>query len=654
MESVHVHIIDYVFYVSLFLLATSLLYILAKKISFPYTVALLIVGFLGQFSIAFFNLNVSLQLSPDFTYYILLPILLFEAALHINIHQFKMQFKTITFLATFGLMTSVFGVAFGLTYLLGLPFEVALLFGAIISATDPIAVLSLFKTLGAPKRLALLADGESMFNDATAVIAFRIISGFVVAEEAFQSQTLINSVESFLYVFIGSLVLGTILGYITTIITRRIQRERIINIAIVTSLAIGSFSIAEHVFEVSGVITTVIAGIAFGNLARGRMKQRITVFIEEYLGYLGFLALSIVFYFASFNLDLGLFTSELPTLLLVIAVVLVARAISVYGTLFISNRIKLFKDEPNVPMSWQHVLNWGGLRGVIPLVLVYSLPDTFIYKQMMLQFTFAALLFTLFINGLTIKTLLVKLKLHLPGNEETIIDKELKLFDVDHVRKRLKDLPVREFDASIIKSMDANLAKLEKQYKTDIIKMADTEAFIKSLKLEAIAIERETVRKLFEQGRFTEQVLYEFESELDLQQDALEFPNLYKVPSINGKGEINARKAFRKRLIALRQFIAKYTMLSKILRITEQDVILERFALLRVRLFTSFEVLDYLKRLELKFAENKSIVKGIKEVRDIQMGYVKKNQAEVSEISKEYPEYVKRYQKKVISKIIYS
>lgn len=648
----HIHLVEYAIYIAFFLLATSLVYILSKKISFPYTVALLIAGFIGQAVVHIFHLDLHLSLSPDFTYFVLLPVLLFEAAVGINIHQFKLQFRTITFLATFGLLLSIFVVAFGLMLLLHMPFEIALLFGAIISATDPIAVLALFKTLGAPKRLALVADGESMFNDATAVIAFRVISGFVVAEQAFKAQTFLQTFNNFMYVFFGSMILGVVLGYLISVFVKRIKEEKIFNAALITALALGSFSVAEHFFHLSGVITTVMAGITFGNLARGRMNRTVFGFIEEFLGYLGFLALTLVFYFASFSLDLGLFTSSLPTLAVVVLIVLIARAISVYGTVFFSNRLPLFKGEPNIPMSWQHILNWGGLRGVIPLVLVYSLPDNFEYKQMMLQFTFAALLFTLFVNGLTIKPLLIKLKLHLPKKEEKIIEDELKMFEIDVLRTRLKMLPEWEFDPKIIARMDKDLKAKEDTYQKEILKIADEKTFLTSLKLEALAIERDLLRKLYEQGRFTERVLHEFESELDLQQDALEYPTLYKTHIINKKGEITSRKAYRKRLIIFRRFIAQYTLLSKLLHISEKEIVLDRYALLRARFFTSLAVIDYLDRLEKKFTKNKTVKRDIDEVRALQTSYIERNQKELSEIAKEYPEYVSDYQKKMISKII--
>jgi CPA1 family monovalent cation:H+ antiporter len=649
----HHAIIDFVLFASVFLLGTSLLQIFANKVSFPYTVALLIVGFLSQIFAHFFGISTHITLSPDVIFFILLPLLLFEAAMHINVHQFKIQFKTISFIATFGLLVSVFVTGFGLMYFVGLPFGVSLLFGAIIASTDPIAVLSLFKTLGAPKRLALLADGESMFNDATGVITFRIISAFVVAGQAFSAQKVLGGFGSFLYVFIGSILLGLLIGYIASVLFAKVKEERVLIAALTTGLAIGSFVGAEHFFKLSGVIVTVIAGITFGNLGRAKLPARVTHFLEEFWAYFGFLAVSLVFFFASFNLDLALFSQGIGVFAIVIAVVLVARAASVYVSAFLSNRLPFFKDEPDIPMRWQHILNWGGLRGVIPLVLVYSLPDTYEYKELMLQFTMATLLFTLFVNGLTIKTLLVKLKLNLTRKEERIIEDEINIFELDEARQRLAALDRRQFDQKLLKEIDTELKDKVNMYKEELKELSTPQEFLRSLKLEAIQIERETLLDLYEQGRFTETVFHEFDSELDVQQDTIEYPEVYRIRAVDDEGHLHSVKSFRKRLMRFRRSASTYPLISKLLGISPQDLVRERYSLLRARLYTSYVVLDYLERVEKIFGKNGK-KKAIHEVRKIQNTYIESNEEEINELEKQYPEIVFDYQKKSVQSLIKS
>lgn len=643
--------IEGVIFIGAFLTSMGLLQWLTKRISFPFTVALLLAGFITQFVGHIVHLGGPLTLSPDVIFFILLPILLFEASLHINIHEFKRQFKTITFLATFGLLVSIFVVGFALAMILGMPLPVALLFGALISATDPIAVLALFKSLGAPKRLALLADGESMFNDATAVIAFRVISTFAIAQTAFKPVTILESTFQFLYVFIGSIILGVLIGFLTTWLFEKLRNERILLASVTTGIALVSFAGAEHFFHLSGVITTVIAGLIVGNFGRRKVHGTVMHYIEEFWEYAGFFSLSLVFFFAAYQLDLTLFQEQLPILAMVIGVVLVARAVSVYVTAFLSNKLPFFNDEPNIPMSWQHILNWGGLRGVIPLVLVYSLPDDFMYKETFLQFTFATLLFTLFVNGLTIKSLLLKLKLHLPKKEEQIIADELALFEIDEKRQKLTQLSRQQFKEGIISEIDKELADKELSIKKDLTTISTPAEFLQSLKLQALSIERSTLRKLYEQGRFNEVVFHEFESELDIQQDALEYPDLHDIRAVGKEGMINTGASFRKRLFRLRKFATSFGWLSKMLDMTEDSLVRDRYGLLRARLFTSYAVLEYLERVN-KLITEKDLKKAIDEVRKIQENFITKNQNEVKGLEKKYPEIAVSYQKASISSLI--
>lgn len=647
----HDIILRLVLFSALFLGLIALTQRITDKFKFPYTIALLIVGFGAQFLTHTFGWGAHLSLSPDIIFFVLLPVLLFEAAMHINLHQFRLQFKTISFLATFGLLVSVFVVGFLVAWLAGIPFGPAMLFGALISATDPIAVLSLFKTLGAPKRLALLADGESMFNDATGVIAFRIVSVFVLGSTAFEAGRLFDGLLDFSWVFFGSLIYGTILGYVTSRILPLVKNDRILVNTVTAAVALGSFVTAEHFLHVSGVITTVMAGITIGNVGRNKLSVQTIHFIEEFWAFWGFVAVSLVFFFATFTLDVGVFVGNLGAVAIAVLAVLVGRAVSVYLSAFITNYTPFFRDEPNIPMSWQHILNWSGLRGVIPLVLVYSLPDDFAYKQEILGFTLGTLLFTLLVNGLTIKWLLIKLKLHLPSSEERIISDEMKLFKIQERKDKLKQLPKREFSQTILTETVDRLDEKEKILKERLLKTSSYENFLHSLKIQSLEIERTTLDRLYREGRFVENVYYLFESELDMQLDALEYPQNTKIRTVDKEGMINARKSYRLRLINLKRAIIKYPLLRKYFGMSEEDLIEERYQLLRARLFTSFEVKDYLDNVEQIFSQPQ-FKEAISEVRAMQNEYIEKNTQEIADIAKTYPNVTENYQRRMIRYII--
>jgi CPA1 family monovalent cation:H+ antiporter len=613
-----------------FLGLVTMVDLLSKKTDFPYTIALLFLGAFSQLFVHTMGWNIHVTLPPEVIYFVLLPVLLFEAAMHINLHQFRLQFKTISFLATFGLLISVAVVGVILAYGLGMPFGVALLFGSLISATDPIAVLALFKTLGAPRRLSLLADGESMFNDATAVIAFRIIMGFVVAGTGFEYNQLFDGVWDFVYIFFGSLMMGAILGWLAAVLLNPIKEHRLPVSVLTVSLALGSFVSAEHFFHLSGVITSVMAGIVLGNLGETKMSQKVVDFIEKQWEFFGFISLSLVFFFAAFTLDWAIFFDRPERFVIVIASVLIARAVSVYITCGLSNILPFFNNEPNIPMSWQHILNWGGLRGVIPLVLAYSLPDSFSYKPELLAFTIVSLLFTIIFNGLTITPLLKKLGLHLPKKEEAII---------------------KEFSPKVVERLVKKLDKREELIKEELFRMAEEEDLLLSLNVQAIEIKRNTLRDLFHEGHINENVFYQFESELDVQQDALEYPEVFSGRAVDRGGFVHSRDSYRARMRQLRQLIQAFPMFKKMLKRSEQQEVEDRYSLLKSRVVTSNQVVEYLDKVEkiLSAAKHKAT---IQKVRDAQLELIAKNQEELAQMEKTNESVILKYQHRVLNQLV--
>ncbi len=648
-------LISILLFISAFLVITAIISAISKFIRFPYTVLLLIMGFWVQAFSHLFGYSTHLTISTDLIYFFLLPLLLFESSFHINLHQFRLQFKTITFLSTFGLLISIFAVGALLAVLIGLPFPIALLFGAIISATDPIAVLAIFKELGAPKRLGLLADGESMFNDATAVIMFRIVSAIVIAEGTFGITSITDGVITFTRIFVGSIAVGAILGYAISHFIAQVKNDRAVETTLTVALALGSFVIAEHFFHVSGVISTVMAGIVLGNYGRTRISAGVIEFMEELWEYIGFIALSVIFFFATYTLDIGQLLGNPVEIGLVILSVLIARALSVYISCFISNRSRLFKEEPNVPFNWQHVLVWGGLRGVIPLVLVYSLPDEFIYKELMLQYTLSAFLFSLFVNGTTIKKLLFMLNLHLPRKEEQIAGIEEEIFALEKVKDKLHNLPQNEFDTHAVKNMDQKIIERETQLHTELDTLATPTQFEQSVKLQIIEIERQIVNRLFHQNHIKESVVYEFESELDLQQDMLEHPDISKgIRAVRSDGKIDSSHRFYAQLQTVREQIKDFPILARFIRKTKEDLIKDRLSILQARITASTEVISYLGKIQSLLEKNIVSVKIIDTIRSEHEHMRLRNNYHMQEIAREYPRTFAKFEEELIHSYVWN
>ena len=634
-------------FVAFFLGLTALILTVTKKIKFPYTVALLIMGFAMQMLFKQLHLEPHIEVSSEIIYFILLPILLYESAFHINFHQFKLQFKSITFLATIGMLTAATTVAGLLSYFLGIGFGHGLLFGALISATDPIAVLAIFKELGAPKRLSLIAEGESMFNDATAVIVFRLLTTFVVAQKIFSPAEVFKGLADFSYVFIGSLAFGFFLAFLTSMFISKIKNDELIETTMTLALSLLSFLIAEHYLHLSGVIATVAAGITMGNFGRTKISGPVIHFMEKFWGYLGFLSISLVFFFTAFDLEIALLFQHPRMTLYAILAVLIARSLSIYITFAITNRAPFFKNEPNVPLKWQHVLNWGGLRGVIPLVLVYSLPDTYHYKEQFLVFTLATFLFTLLINGLTIKKLLYMLRLHLPKKEEQIMQEEADIFSIQKARQKIANLPEDEFSTTVIKDVMRKLYQEEKKHKNKLEELAVPKDFEHSLRLEALLIERSTLQRLFDQEHVNEAVYHTFQSEIDLQLDAIEYPDLYYGVGYQSGGLLPSKENFYKKLDELTSKMRLAPFLKAYLKYQKERIIMDRLSLLQARIVASGEVIKYLNHIA-ELTSNKQSLSILKTIASEHEQLRLRNKFQIQAISREFPRLYTQFETKVV------
>lgn len=618
----------------------------------PFTVALLLMGFGLQILTREVGWHIELTLPTEIIYSLILPLMLFESAFHINFHQFKLQFWTITFLATFGVMVAIAVVGGILSWFLGLPLVDALLFGAIIASTDPISVVSLFKELGAPKRLTLIAEGESMFNDATGVIFFRLIAGFAIAQQQFSTFSVAQGIFDFLYLFGGSLILGSILGFIASQFIVRVKNDRLAEVTLTVALALFSFVGAEHFLHLSGVITAVAAGIVMGNVGRTKISATVIGFLEEFWEYIAFIGVALVFFFAAFEINISELVQNPQTLLLVIFSTLLGRAVSVYLGFACTNWFSLFKNEPNVPLSWQHVLNWGGLRGVIPLVLVYSLPNNYMYKETFISFTLACFVFTLLINATTIRQLLILLKLHLPKREEAIIQTEKKLFSVSEAQQRLNQLSTEDFTIHVLQDVRQRLKKEEENYLHQLAELSTPKELEKSLRLQVLQIERDVAQRMYKQGHLSEAVLFEFTNELDLQQDWIEYPTINTKNSVvRSGGKLHSQERFTAQIKTLEQGLKEFPWMQPWLIQSHERRIVDRISLLQARIVATNESLVYIEQVRGFLKEKPTALTTIDLVTNEQEQHRLKNMFQLSALEREYPRYAQIFEKEFVERI---
>jgi CPA1 family monovalent cation:H+ antiporter len=340
-------------------------------------------------------------LTPDVILTLFLPALLFEGSLKIELRHIRTDILPLLLLANLGVLIATLVTGFVIYYAVGMSLVVALLFGSIVSATDPIAVLSIFKELAVDERLSVLAEGESLFNDGTAVALFQIL----LASAAGGGLGLVRGSGQFLLSVSGGALLGLALGYLVSKLTKRIDDAQV-EITLTTILAYGTFLLARHL-HLSGVIATVAAGLVIGNFAlKTGMSARTLTALRSFWEYASFAINSLVFLLIGLEVRLGGVLRAWKPILIAIAAIFLGRILSVYTLIPCSN---LFSKQ--IPSAWQHVLVWGGLRGALSLALALSLDSAFPYRDQILNLTFGVVVFSILVQGLSIKPLLRLLRL---------------------------------------------------------------------------------------------------------------------------------------------------------------------------------------------------------------------------------------------------
>jgi Na+/H+ antiporter len=389
--------------------------ILVKRAHFPYTIGLLMVGIL----IGYLSSRVEMlapmrevKLTPDIILFLILPTLLFEAAININSKTLFRNLIPIMVLATIGLLISITIVGVGISAATPLTLGAALLFGALISATDPVAVIALFKELGVPKRLSTLVDGESLFNDATAIVVFHVLLGIIGAGTAFSTSIVISGIGQFLLVFFGGLLVGLVLGAAMLWILALGRTDHLVQATLTSVFAYLTFIIAEHFFHVSGVMAVVAGGI-FGSWASARVfDETMRRYITEFWEYMAFIANSLIFLLMGLTeyhlfADLSRYHENIGYICIGFLLTIVARLVVVYGLTPLTNRLA---PQARVERSDKAVIFWGGLRGAVPLALALGLPVDFEHRVLIIDLTLGVVLMSLLIQGTTVGWLLKKLK----------------------------------------------------------------------------------------------------------------------------------------------------------------------------------------------------------------------------------------------------
>ncbi len=374
------------------LFVATIVGVIARQIRMPYTIGLVIMGLV----IALLPI-VKVEVPRSLTLGLLVPPLIFEAAFHLNFNDLRRNLPPILAWAIPGVLLTMFIVAGIVNRITGITLTLALVFGALVAATDPVAVIALFSTIGVPKRLQVLLEGESLLNDGTAIVIVGLMTTVALTGEF----SLLNSVIDFVRTAGGGLLVGLVLGALVSQMISRID-DHLIETTLTTVLAFGAYLIAEEIFHVSGVLAVVAAGLVNGNIGPRGMSPTTRIVVFNFWEYAGFLANSFAFLLIGIQIELTDLARNWELILAAILAILVARAIVVYGLAWIGR---------DIPLKWQHVLYWGGLRGAISLALALGLPASLAARTEIQLMTFGVVVFTLLVQGLSMGPLVRRFKI---------------------------------------------------------------------------------------------------------------------------------------------------------------------------------------------------------------------------------------------------
>lgn len=634
---------------------SSLAIFWAKRVKLPHTVFLVIIGLIlglvAQFPI--FSFFTEFKLTPELLFYLLLPTLIFESAYNINIRRMVEDTKIILILSVIGLIVSTVVIGAALYYVLAflgmaVPFIITLLFGALISATDPVSVLALFKEYGAPRRLSLIFEGESLFNDAAAVALFLVLLN--VAEFGYHGfDTMIEGVITFTSMMLGGVLFGIIVGGIFAKLIGYARENEIASITLMVVLAHITFILAEVLsqqlvfgnfhFALSPIIATTVAALLMGNYGRSKIHPRAEVFVENLWSQLAFMANSLIFILIGV-LFVNVSTLNTDMILIVLAtivIVAIARVISIYPVVGVFNTFS--SPTERVPMPWQHLLSWGSLRGALAVTLVLIIPDDLTFngwnlsmspKDFLLALTLGCIFATLFIKATTIKTFMRRLKLDALTPIEEIEADEARALIHHEVTNKIKRYGERGYIDPIVTS--TLLAIHEEKYEAackDLNKATHKDLAERVLRIFAIGIEKRHLKELYHHNEVTEGVYRRLTGKLQLQLEAVEAGELAPNMSIHTDG----KDVFEAMASRLRKFFKPDTAERKIS---------DTYMYYRAQTIISRKVLKELKAIGITSAEHIFSEEAFSHVIELYTGFQNQSERKMNNTANEHSTVCKK------------
>ncbi len=380
--------------VSLVIFLSFLGAILSSRLKASYPTVIIAIG-LG---LSILRVGGALQSVPFDSTVILgfvVPPMIFEAAMRTRLETFRTVEKTVISLAIFGVVISAIVTGLVLNIATGLPLAVALMFGVIISPTDPVSVVSLLKRVRAPERLTTLLESEAYLNNATPVILYS-----VAASLSFNPFSL----GTFAYNLLGGVGVGLLVSAVAELLHKLIT-EPLAETSFTIAIMFGSYALAQSL-GMSGLIAVPIAGLYMGNRTmRTAMSEETRTTMTKFWEVITFMATSFAFLLIGLRTDFTLLITYAPVIIAAFLAILVARVISVYPIIGLA---RIMREK--IPRSWTRVIAFAGLRGAVSIALALSLPET-PFKDAIVAMTFGVALLSLIVQGETLQGYLKRVTL---------------------------------------------------------------------------------------------------------------------------------------------------------------------------------------------------------------------------------------------------
>lgn len=493
-----------------FLLLASLVAIAVKYVRLPYTIALVLAGV----AVGLLPKVPGLPVAPNLWLLLFLPPLLFEGTINMDLDLLRRYATPVGLLALVGNLISVLLLATVFHFGLDLSVGLATLLGVMLSPTDPVSVLALFKEQGVTRGLQTIVEGESIFNDGIAVVLYIILLEVI---QHGGSVTVIQGTIEFVKVVAGGALVGGVLGYLTHRLYSVVD-DHLIEVSLSVVLAYGSYLVAERL-EVSGVIAVVVAGLIIGNYGRIlSMSPTTRLSLTHFWEVAAFLFNGLLFLLIGLTVERGGLLDDAGQIGLVFLALLIARSVAVYGLTWIHAALAV---NP-LPISWRHVVNWGGLRGSIPIALALGLPSGFPESDRLKSITLGAVFLSLMVQGITIKPLLARLGLVHRSQEQEDFERaqgnaiaaRAALSALEKLRRR-GDISDRLFDV-----LDEHFERMRKESANRLAKMTADFGEVRRRQLgrvsaQVFAAQRTALDETLRRGLLSEEVWRELTREVD-------------------------------------------------------------------------------------------------------------------------------------------